>query len=145
MIKNLIRSLLFFPIILLNKLLVIYSKIVSNFDPNGFECKLEELYQKQIDSKTNKELHNQNINYKPNLLLKKKRIIFYTPNKITNYRANTLFTKEEDTIKWIDQYGGKNNIFLILEQTLVYIPYTMQNFTKPKFFLLNLSIKTMLY
>lgn len=111
MIKNLIRSLLFFPIILLNKLLVIYSKIVSNFDPNGFECKLEELYQKQIDSKTNKELHNQNINYKPNLLLKKKRIIFYTPNKITNYRANTLFTKEEDTIKWIDQYGGKNNIF----------------------------------
>ncbi len=111
MIIIFIRQLLFLPLYALNKLLVIYSKLISAFDPNGFECKLEELYQKQIDLKINKKLNNQNLNYTPKLVSKKKEIIFYTPNKITNFRANTLFSKEEDTIKWIDQYGGKNNIF----------------------------------
>ena len=111
MIIKFIRYLIFFPVIVLNKLLIIYSKIVSNLDPGGLECKLEELYQKQIESKINRKIYNQNKNYIPNLLSKKKKIIFYTPNRITNYRANTLFTKEEDTIKWIDQYGEKNNIF----------------------------------
>jgi FkbM family methyltransferase len=94
-----------------NKLLVIYSKVISLFDPNGFECQLEELYQKQIDLKINKKLNNQNLNYKPKLVFKKKEIIFYTPNKITNFRAKTLFIKEEDTIKWIDRYGGGNKVF----------------------------------
>ena len=111
MIIKFIRYLIFFPVIVLNKLLIIYSKIVSNLDPGGLECKLEELYQKQIESKINRKIYNQNKNYIPNLLSKKKKIIFYTPNRITNYRANTLFTKEEDTIKLIDQYGEKNNIF----------------------------------
>ena len=111
MIINFIRLLLFLPLFTLNKFLVIYSKIISLFDPNGQECQLEELYQKQIDIKINKKLNNRNLNYKPKLVSKKKEIIFYTPNKIANYRANTLFSKEEDTIKWIDQYGGKHNIF----------------------------------
>ena len=111
MITNFIRLLLFLPLFALNKFLVIYSKIISLFDPNGLECQLEELYQKQIDIKINKKLNNRNLNYRPKLVSKKKEIIFHTPNKITNYRANTLFSKEEDTIKWIDQYGGKNNIF----------------------------------
>jgi FkbM family methyltransferase len=111
MLINFIRKLLFFPLFVLNKFLVIYSKIISLFDPNGLECQLEELYQKQVDIKINKKLNNQNLNYKPKLISKKKEIIFFTPNKITNYRANTLFSKEEDTIKWIDQYGGKDNIF----------------------------------
>jgi FkbM family methyltransferase len=111
MIIKFVRWLLFLSLRALNKLLVIYSRLISLFDPNGFECKLEELYQKQIDLKINKKLNNKNLNYIPKLISKKKEIIFYTPNKITNYRANTLFSKEEDTIKWIDQYGGENNIF----------------------------------
>jgi FkbM family methyltransferase len=111
MLVNFIRLLLFLPLFTLNKFLVIYSKIISLFDPNGQECQLEELYQRQIDIKINKKLNNRNLNYRPKLVSKKKEIIFYTPNKITNYRANTLFSKEEDTIKWIDEYGGKDNIF----------------------------------
>jgi len=111
MIIKFIRRLLFFPLYAVNKLLVIYSKVISLFDPNGFECQLEELYQKQIDLKINKKLNNQNLNYKPKLVFKKKEIIFYTPNKITNFRAKTLFIKEEDTIKWIDRYGGGNKVF----------------------------------
>jgi FkbM family methyltransferase len=111
MLINFIRLLLFLPLFTLNKFLVIYSKIISLFDPNGQECQLEELYQRQIDIKINKKLNNRNLNYRPKLVSKKKEIIFYTPNKITNYRANTLFSKEEDTIKWIDEYGGKDNIF----------------------------------
>jgi len=108
---NFIRYLLFLPLYVSNKLLVIYSKLVCKIDPNGFECKLEELYQKQINLKTNKKLNNKILDYKPLLISKKKEIIFYTPTKSTNYRANSLFIKEKETIQWIDQYGAGNYVF----------------------------------
>ena len=92
---NFIRHLLFLPLYVSNKLLVIYSKIICKIDPNGFECRLEELYQKQINLKTNKKLNNKILDYKPLLISKKKEIIFYTPTKWTNYRANSLFIKEK--------------------------------------------------
>lgn len=111
MIINCIRYLLFIPLYLSNKLLLSYSKIVCLFDSGGFECKLEELYQKQINLKINQKRNYKNINYKPKLYSKKKEIIFYTPTKISNYRANTLYSKEKDTIKWIDKFGSKNMVF----------------------------------
>ena len=111
MIINFIRYLLFFPLYLSNKLLFTYSKIVCLFDPGGFECKLEELYQKQINLKINRKRNYKNLDYRPKLYSKKKEIIFYTPTKISNYRANTLYSKEKDTINWIDQFGSKNMVF----------------------------------
>jgi FkbM family methyltransferase len=108
---NFIRYLLFIPLYLSNKLLLTYSKIVCLFDPGGFECKLEELYQKQINLKINQKRNYKNLKYKPKLYSKKKEIIFYTPTKISNYRANTLYSKERDTINWIDQFGSKNMVF----------------------------------
>ena len=111
MIKKFIRCILFFPLYLTNKLLVLYSKIVSHFDPGGFECKLEELYQNQIDLKINKKRDYRNLDYKPKLHSKNKDITLYIPNKISNYRANTLYSKEKDTISWIDKFGGKKKVF----------------------------------
>ena len=32
-------------------------------------------------------------------------IIFYTPTKISSYRASTYLSKEKDTIEWIEKYG----------------------------------------
>jgi FkbM family methyltransferase len=111
MIKKFVRAILFFPLYLLNRLLVIYSKIICRFDPGGFECKLEELYQNQIDLKINKKRDYRNLDYKPKLLSKNKDIILYIPNKISNYRAGTLYSKEKDTISWIDKFGGKKKVF----------------------------------
>lgn len=111
MIKKFIRYLFFFPLYLTNKLLVIYSKIICLLDSGGFECKLEELYQKQIDLKINKKKNYKNLDYEPKLLSKNKNIIIFTPNKISNYRANSLYSKEKDTICWIDKFGGKKKIF----------------------------------
>lgn len=111
MIISFIRYLLFIPLYLSNKLLLIYSKIICLFDPGGFECKLEELYQKQINLKMSQKRNYNNLNYKPKLYSKKKEIIFNTPTKISNFRANTLYSKEKDTINWIDKFGGRNVVF----------------------------------
>ena len=35
-----------------------------------------------------------------------KEIKFFTPTKISEYRVKTLFTKEPDTIKWIDSFDN---------------------------------------
>ncbi|EMF88594.1 MULTISPECIES: FkbM family methyltransferase [Leptospira] len=53
-----------------------------------------------------------------NLLLNKKTkikhknisLIFYTPNQLCEYRANSFSTKEPDTLYWIDSFQ-KNNVF----------------------------------
>jgi FkbM family methyltransferase len=111
LITSYFRILLFFPLYLTNKLLFIYYKIICLFDPGGFECKLEELYQKQIDLKIKRIKNFHNLNYIPKLCFKRKEILFYTPTKVSNYRANTIYSKEVDTIKWIDNFGNKNTVF----------------------------------
>lgn len=110
-IIKLLRLLLQIPIYTLNNISVLYSRILIFIDPNGSECLLEEIYQKQINSKINSNLNITNlINYNPKLLNIKKNIDFYTPTKITSFRAKTIYSKEPETIMWIDKFGGKNKI-----------------------------------
>jgi FkbM family methyltransferase len=108
-IIKILRYLLFIPILTINKLLFFYARIILYIDPNGNECKLEELYQNIINKKINSNLKLNNIiDYNPKL---KKRINFYTPNKLSSYRACTYLSKEKDTILWIDKFGSSKNIF----------------------------------
>ncbi len=37
-------------------------------------------------------------------------ISFFTPNKITEWRINTFFQKEPETLEWIDSFESKNKI-----------------------------------
>ena len=39
-----------------------------------------------------------------------KNISFFTPNKITEWRINTFFQKEPETLEWIDSFESKNKI-----------------------------------
>lgn len=111
-IIKLLRILLQIPIYTLNNISVLYSKVLILIDPNGSECLLEEMYQKQINSKINSNLNITNsINYNPKLYNIKKKIDFYTPTKITSFRAKTIYSKEPETIMWIDEFGGKKKIF----------------------------------
>ena len=40
-----------------------------------------------------------------------KKIHIYTPNQLCEYRANTFFSKEPETINWIDKYGKKSVLY----------------------------------
>ncbi len=110
---RILRLILFFPLHVLNKLALIYSKILSLIDPNGSECYWEELSQRQIDNRINSKLkYKENLNkYESKIFDYEKGINFYTPTKTASYRAHTLFSKEKETVEWIDEHGGKDKIF----------------------------------
>jgi len=39
-----------------------------------------------------------------------KKIIFFVPNQMTNWRVDTFFTKEPETLEWIDNFEKKKNL-----------------------------------
>ena len=39
-----------------------------------------------------------------------KKINFFVPNQVTNLRVNTYFSKEPETLEWIDTFEKKNNL-----------------------------------
>ena len=46
-----------------------------------------------------------------------KEIKFFVPNQLLNWRVDTFFIKEPETLEWIDKFEKKENlIFGILEQ-----------------------------
>ena len=51
----------------------------------------------------------QNDSYKSIYILKKK-INFFVPNQLTQYRVDSFFTKEPETLAWIDNFMDNKNI-----------------------------------
>ena len=51
----------------------------------------------------------QNDSYK-NIKILNNRIIFFTPNQLTEWRVNTLFSKEPETLEWINSFQKKENL-----------------------------------
>ena len=51
----------------------------------------------------------QNDSYK-SIKLFDKSIKFFIPNQLTEYRVNTFFTKEPETLEWIDKFNNKDKI-----------------------------------
>ncbi len=39
-----------------------------------------------------------------------KKMDFFVPNQLTNYRIDTYFTKEPETLEWIDSFEKKDNL-----------------------------------
>tara|TARA_B100000989_G_C19525750_1_gene466774 strand:+ start:713 stop:1576 length:864 start_codon:yes stop_codon:yes gene_type:complete len=39
-----------------------------------------------------------------------KKIVFFTPNSITKWRVKTFFTKEPETLEWVDGFDNKEKI-----------------------------------
>ena len=111
-IKKILRSIIFVPFHILNFLAKLYSKILTIIDPNGSECYWNEISQNEIDKKTSSNLRLKD--YTPYPLKNNNitnEIIFYTPTKISSYRASTYLSKEKDTIEWIEKYGKDNQVF----------------------------------
>ncbi len=37
-----------------------------------------------------------------------RKVAFFTPNQLCSWRVNTFFSKEPETLKWIDEFNNKN-------------------------------------
>ena len=44
------------------------------------------------------------------LIIERKKIIFFIPNQLTEWRVNTFFSKEPETLEWIDGFEKKEKI-----------------------------------
>ena len=44
------------------------------------------------------------------LVILKKKIIFFIPNQVTDWRTNTFFSKEPETLEWIDSFNNQKKI-----------------------------------
>tara|TARA_X000000950_G_C13686694_1_gene566255 strand:- start:4 stop:765 length:762 start_codon:yes stop_codon:yes gene_type:complete len=95
----------------------------------------EENLLKEADKKKSKKI----------FLDKKKFLRFYTPTLISAYRAKSFFTKEPDTLKWLDKYGSNKKILYDIGANVgIYSLYYSKRFNstsytfEPSFVNLNL-------
>lgn len=44
------------------------------------------------------------------LIIFEKKINFFVPNQLTNWRVDTFFSKEPETLEWIDSFEEKDNL-----------------------------------
>ncbi len=78
----------------------VYLFIIRFCDYKNYSKKWEEELQSFIDLSISRKIN----------IGKKKFIRFYCPNTITSFRAKTFFSKEPETLEWMNSYGGKNKI-----------------------------------
>jgi FkbM family methyltransferase len=98
---KIIRYILQFPLIVINFVGNCYADLLIFFDKRNHNASWQQILQKSID-----RYKSRNITVSQN---PKKVIKFYTPSLMASFRAKTIFTKEPDTIEWLDQNGSKDN------------------------------------
>ncbi len=87
---------------MLKKIIFLLFKVINLFD----------LIIKKITKKSFLIYFNEFVNnnsYKSILILNNS-VKFFVPNKITEWRINTFFLKEPETLEWIDSFNKKNKI-----------------------------------
>lgn len=78
-----------------------YADLLLFIDRRNHSASWQKILQKSIDRYKSK-----------NIIVSKnpeKSIKFYTPSLLASFRAKTIFTKEPDTIDWLNKNGSKNN------------------------------------
>ena len=103
MLNSIIKKILFFPLIVLSFIAELYSKIISFIKPSLGNFWLDRLVEKNKNI-TRQIIHKLNDGQELKLKL-------YTPNWRCRYGAESFSTKEPETLKWIDEYGGDGVLF----------------------------------
>ena len=80
---------------ILFNILLIFEKIIRFLINRSFIVHFSEFLQ---------EVSNKKIN------INQKTITLYAPNQLINWRIETLYTKEPETIEWINSFSKKKNI-----------------------------------
>ena len=57
------------------------------------------------------ELNKNIIKKKEIIVYKDLKLIFYVPNRLSHFRVNTFYTKEPETLKWIDKFKKKTTFW----------------------------------
>lgn len=132
---KLIRRILNFPLQFFIMFGSVYSRVLKIFDSKNHDTFWEESLQKQINKKRSKKI----------FISKNKFLIFNTPTTISAFRAKTFFTKEPDTLKWLDQNGSNTKILYDIGANVgIYSLYYSKKFNslsyifEPSFLNLNL-------
>jgi FkbM family methyltransferase len=102
-IVKIVRYLLQYPLIILNFIGNIYADLLLLIDRKNHSANWQQILQKSIDRYKSKSII---VSINP-----EKSIKFYTPSLIASFRAKTIFTKEPDTIDWLNENGSKYNCF----------------------------------
>ena len=77
------------------KILVFLDKIFKILTKRSLLVWFKDFF--QMDSYKSIEILNNKVN-------------FFVPNQITEWRVNTFFTKEPETLEWIDSFEKKQNL-----------------------------------
>lgn len=93
------------------------------------------------------KLNNRIVNEKKTIVIKNSKLLFYVPNETNRFRINTFFTKEPETLAWIDNFKEKSIFFDIGANIGLYSCYAAKSSKsdtyafEPSFFNLELLSK----
>jgi len=99
-IVYLIRAILYLPFRLIILIGNLYSSFLKIIDKRNHDTFWQEIMQKSINSNISEKIK----------ISENKDIKFYCPSKIASFRIKTFFTKEPETIDWMNEYGSGNKI-----------------------------------
>ena len=99
-IVYLIRAILYLPFRLIILTGNLYSSFLKIIDKRNHDTFWQEIMQKSINSNISEKIK----------ISENKDIKFYCPSKIASFRIKTFFTKEPETIDWMNEYGSGNKI-----------------------------------
>ena len=100
-IVYLIRSILYLPLRVIILIGNLYSRVLKLIDRRNHDTFWCEIMQKNIDTNIGEK-----IKISPD-----KEIKFFCPSKLASFRSKTFFTKEPETIKWMNEYGSEKKCF----------------------------------
>ena len=97
---KIIRFLTYIPFKILILIGDFYSSFLKIIDRRNHDSFWQETMQKSIDKNISRNIQISNY--------PKKIIKFYCPSKIASFRAKTFFSKEPETLNWMDTHGSNN-------------------------------------
>jgi len=135
---KIVRKILNIPIMVILRCTYVYVKILEIIDIKNSNNFFYETMQKIINKNIGKKI----------FISQKKFIRFYSPTKIAGYRIKSFFTKEPETINWINSFGGKKKVLYDIGANMgIYTVYYAKKFNstvysfEPQFTNLNLIAK----
>ena len=99
-IVYLIRSILYIPLRAFLLLGNLYSRVLKIIDRRNSDVFWLEIMQESIDANISKKIK----------ISSDKEIKFYYPSNTVGMRVQTFFTKEPETIEWMNEYGSEKKI-----------------------------------
>lgn len=120
-VVKLVRFILNVPLLIFINLGTIYAKFLLLIDRRNHSAFWQKNLQIHIDKFVSKKIIISNEPYK--------YLRFYIPSQVAGYRVKTFFSKEPETLEWLDKNGSKTNIFLDIGANMgVYSLYFAKKF-----------------